>query len=62
MLLSLPLLLLEESQQMGTVQGEPASTLRSCPQRNVQRWVGKVIESPLRIGQGISTSSTVVRP
>ena len=57
-----PLLPLEESQQIGMVHGEPASTLWSCPQMNVHRWVGKVTESPLRTGQGINTSSTVVRP
>ncbi len=56
------LLPLDESQQTGTVQGEPGSTLRSWPQTNDQRSVGKVIESPLRTGQGMSTSSTVVSP
>jgi hypothetical protein len=56
------LLPLDESQQTGTVQGEPGSTLRSWPQTNDQRSVGKVIESPLRTGQGISTSSTAVSP
>jgi hypothetical protein len=56
------LLPLDESQQIGTVQGEPASTLRSWPQTKVQRCVGKVTVSPLRTGQGTSTSSTVVSP
>jgi len=56
------LLPLDESQQTGTVQGEPDSTLRSWPHTNDQRSVGKVIESPLRTGQGISTSSTAVSP
>jgi hypothetical protein len=56
------LLPLDESQQTGTVQGEPGSTLRSWPQTNDQRSVGNVIESPLRTGHGIRTSSTVVRP
>ena len=56
------LLPLDESQQIGTVQGEPASTLRSWPQTKVHRWVGKVTVSPLRTGQGTSTSSTVVSP
>jgi len=58
--LSLPSL--DESQQIGTVQGEPAATSRSCPQTNVQRCVGNVIVSPLRVGQGISTSTVVVKP
>jgi len=56
------LLPLDESQHTGTVQGEPGSTLRSWPQTNDQRSVGNVIESPLRTGQGMSTSSTAVRP
>jgi hypothetical protein len=56
------LLPLDESQQIGTVQGEPGSTLRNWPQTNDQRSVGNVIESPLRTGQGISTSSTAVSP
>lgn len=56
------LLPLDESQQTGTVQGEPGSTLRSWPQTNDQRSVGNVIESPLRTGHGINTSSTAVSP
>jgi hypothetical protein len=56
------LLPLDESQQIGTVQGEPASMLRSWPQTKVQRCVGKVTVSPLRTGQGTSTSNTVVSP
>lgn len=56
------LLPLDESQQTGTVHGEPGSTLRNWPQTNDQRSVGNVIESPLRTGHGISTSSTVVSP
>lgn len=56
------LLPLDESQHTGTVQGEPGSTLRSWPHTNDQRSVGNVIESPLRTGQGIRTSSTAVRP
>jgi hypothetical protein len=56
------LLPLDESQQTGTVQGDPGSTLRNWPQTNDQRSVGNVIESPLRTGQGIIISSTVVSP
>jgi hypothetical protein len=56
------LLPLDESQQTGTVQGDPGSTLRNWPQTNDQHSVGNVIESPLRTGHGISTSSTVVSP
>lgn len=63
----LPLLaswLLDDSQQIGTAAtGEPASTLyRSWPQTNDQRWVGNRIESPLRRGVGVRTSTTAVRP
>ena len=54
--------LLESQPQTGTAHVPAPVVDRNCPQTNVSRITGKVIESPDRVGQGIKTSTVPVRP